>query len=159
MRQQTHVRAANLLRNTTVVTAKNWHIYGHLAFMRVSMYPVLGHGSSFSKYGCIGVVFLLWCGEGLMEINIEAILDFTIIYDDWAHKIKSKRQESNLGFLTSTSIKVVSNDIITFFSSTSVLPQVYIKIESLTRLEEDNVFVVALRTQFHCNQTRWIRQQ
>jgi hypothetical protein len=94
--------------------------------------PRIGHGSSFSKYGCMGVLFLLWCGEGSTEINIEAILDFTIVYDGWAHEIKSKRQESNSGFLISTSIKVVSNDSITF-SSTSVLPQVYIKIESLTR--------------------------
>ena len=88
-----------------------------------------------------------------MEINIEAVLDFTIVYDGWANEIKSKRQESNSGFLTSTSIKVVSNDSITS-SSTSVLPQVYIKIELLTRLEEDNVFVVDFRTQFHCNQSR-----
>ena len=42
MIQQTHdVRAAHLLRNTAMVTARNRHIYGHLGFMRVSMCPVL----------------------------------------------------------------------------------------------------------------------
>jgi hypothetical protein len=40
--------------------------------------PRIGHGSSFSKYGCMGVVFLLQRGKGSMEINIEAILEFAI---------------------------------------------------------------------------------